>query len=228
MTSTIAATQAASPSPSAHAPAPGAAGAVARAPTVPFRSVMLGRLPNAATAKMAPRAAAPAISPRAPAAGSSARDAGSARPREREEAGSPRRARADSDAEKGPRRPHLDESLDPAARQAAHLAPPAFGAATEPSLGATVPEVHARASLEHLLPALVKRIAWAGDGRRGSVRMELGSGALSGGTVLVHADGGRVRVEIDAPAGADREAWKKRITDRLTGSGLDVEHVEVT
>ncbi len=125
------------------------------------------------------------------------------------------------------RRAHHDEPLDPTARHLAQLAPPQVaGVAILPA--ASAPEVHARASLEHLLPALVRRIAWAGDGRRGSVRMELGSGALAGATVLVHADGGRVRVEIDAPAGADREEWKARISERLARSGLDVEHVEVT
>ena len=132
--------------------------------------------------------------------------------------------------EKSDKRGPHDDALDPAARHAAQLAPPMMMHAGPPelTLGGSAPEVHARASLETLLPALVKKIAWAGDGRRGSVRMELGSGALAGGTVLVHADGGRVRVELDAPPGADREAWKKRITDRLTESGLDVEHVEVT
>lgn len=85
----------------------------------------------------------------------------------------------------------------------------------------------ARTSLEELLPALVRRIAWSGDGRRGTVRIELGAGALAGATLLVHADEGRVRVHLSAPAGADGEAWGRRIRDRLATRNIHVEDVEV-
>ena len=50
-------------------------------------------------------------------------------------------------------------------------------------------------------PDMVKKIAWAGDGKRGSMRLELGAGALAGGTLLVQAEEGRVRVELNAPPG---------------------------
>jgi hypothetical protein len=89
------------------------------------------------------------------------------------------------------------------------------------------PQVCARASLEEVLPALVRRIAWSGDGQKGSVRLEFGAGALAGGTLVVHSDGGRVRVELDAPAGADAAAWKERITSRLAERQLQVEDVDV-
>jgi hypothetical protein len=111
----------------------------------------------------------------------------------------------------------------------AQLGPPLPPTAQSSLLpGGATPEVRARASLEDLLPALVKRIAWAGDARRGSVRIELGSGALAGGTVVVHADHGRVRVEITAPAGADPTEWRRRITACLEERGLAVQHVDVT
>jgi hypothetical protein len=44
----------------------------------------------------------------------------------------------------------------------------------------------------------------------------------------VHADDGRVRVEVAAPAGVDVGEWKRRITERLEQRGIAVERVEVT
>src|ERR1019366_8033100 len=63
-----------------------------------------------------------------------------------------------------------DDPLDPATRQAAHLAPPPM----TPAPGEAPPTAGTRASVEDLLPALVRKVAWSGDGRRGTVRLELG------------------------------------------------------
>jgi hypothetical protein len=122
------------------------------------------------------------------------------------------------------------DPLDPATRQSAQLAPLCFdgAGATSPRLAAEAPvENAARASLEQVLPELVRRIAWSGDGRKGTLRLEFGAGALAGGTLIVHSDEGRVRVELDAPAGVDTAAWKERIASRLEQRQLDVEDVEV-
>jgi hypothetical protein len=129
-------------------------------------------------------------------------------------------------AQRDARRPRTaEDALDPAARHAAQIAPPIVG---PPILGGeSAPEVKARASLEELLPRVVKRMAWTGDGRKGSVRIELGSGALAGGTVTVHADEGRVRVEIATPAGVDAEEWRQRIEARLAQRGIEVERLDV-
>ena len=70
--------------------------------------------------------------------------------------------------------------------------------------------------MEELLPQLVKRIAWAGDKRRGSVQMELGAGPHAGTVITVHADEGRVRVEL---AGDESGALRRR----LEGKGFTVE-----
>jgi hypothetical protein len=103
--------------------------------------------------------------------------------------------------------------------------PPAVGA---PALGTLAQaEPPARRSLEDLLPALVRRIAWSGDARRGTIRLELGAGALSGGTLVVHADEGRVRVQLNAPEGVDAAEWRARIEERLVRRGLSVEAVDV-
>ena len=116
------------------------------------------------------------------------------------------------------------DPLDPAARQAAQLAPPAAAAAPQPVAVAVQEEIapRARVSMEELLPQLVKRIAWAGDRRRGSVQLELGAGRHAGTTVTVHADAGRVRVELD---GVGADALRERIRARLARQGLDVESV---
>ena len=115
--------------------------------------------------------------------------------------------------------------LDPAARHAASLAPPALIAAT-PVSPAEASEAPLRArSLEELLPALVRRIAWAGDKHRGTVRLELGAGAYAGTTVVVHADAGRVRVEVTGSEGPELDRLRARLDGRLRSHGLDVESV---
>ena len=128
------------------------------------------------------------------------------------------------------------EALDPDVRRSMELGPPVFvpttATITPQHQSITTPEMttepRARATLEEMLPTLVRKIAWGGTGQRGSVRMELGAGKLAGGTVVVHADDGKVRVEVSAPGGADPAEWRRRIDARLREHGLDVESVEVT
>jgi hypothetical protein len=83
------------------------------------------------------------------------------------------------------------------------------------------------ASLEELLPGLVRKIAWSGDAHRGAVRLEVGAGALAGATLLVRAEGGCVHVTLNAPGHPDAESWRERIEARLSARGLDVGAVEV-
>jgi hypothetical protein len=121
------------------------------------------------------------------------------------------------------------DPLDPATRPSAQLAPPfsESGGVQAPAAATPPVEVRARASLEEVLPAVVRRIAWSGDGRKGSLRLEFGAGALAGGTLVVHADDGRIRVELSAPPGADTSAWKERIVSRLQERNLHVDEVVV-
>lgn len=119
--------------------------------------------------------------------------------------------------------PEPVDPLDPAARWSAQLAPPAIAtAAAAPPATATPGVTRAQVSMEELVPQLVRRIAWAGDRRRGSVHLELGAGRHAGTTVTVHADDGRVRVELDGPGAAELRA---RIRARLEGHGLVVDSV---
>jgi hypothetical protein len=84
--------------------------------------------------------------------------------------------------------------------------------------GAPVPT----AVLEEIVPRLVRRIAWGGDGRRGTARIELGSGALADATLLVETNGGDVRVELVVPAGVAVEPLRARLKARLEARGLRV------
>lgn len=126
-----------------------------------------------------------------------------------------------------PEPPETETSLHRAARCIAQLAPlaplPVASLAERLEPGGT----HAPMSVEELWPTLVRKAAWSGDARRGSVRLELGAGALAGTTVLVQSDDGRVRVQLSAPAGVDLDAWRVRIARRLAARGLEVERVDV-
>jgi hypothetical protein len=86
----------------------------------------------------------------------------------------------------------------------------------------------ASASLEHLLPALVRRVAWSGDGRRGTARLEIGAGDLAGAVLQIDADEGRVRVRLDVPAGVDARAWQERIERSLRDRNVPTDALEVT
>jgi hypothetical protein len=132
------------------------------------------------------------------------------------------------DAEKRGRHDGGGHDLDPMTRQTAQLAPPTTPSATTGEVAAGAVQTNARVSLEDLVPELVKRIAWSGDSRRGTVRMELGSGELAGSTVMVSADNGRVTVQVHTPPGTDADAWRARIANRLEARGLSVDSVEVS
>lgn len=120
------------------------------------------------------------------------------------------------------------DELDPSMRQSAQLAPPMTTAvATEAEKEQVAAQTNARVSLEDLVPELVKKIAWSGDSRRGTVRMELGAGDLAGSTLTVSASDGRVSVDVVAPPGTDVGAWREKIASRLAARGLSLESVEV-
>lgn len=136
---------------------------------------------------------------------------------------------------------HDDDPLDPLARHHASLGPPdrlfsppapvlaqQVPLAQSPTPAAELPTARAATSLEELFPQLVRRVAWSGDGRRGTMRLEIGAGSLAGSTLLVHADGGRVRVQLDVPPGVDASGWQERIRERLDARGIPTDSVEVT
>jgi hypothetical protein len=121
------------------------------------------------------------------------------------------------------------DPLDPATRHSAQIAPLlGVSESSRVQLPPDAPvQAFTRASLEEVLPALVRRIAWSGDGRKGMLRLEFGQGALAGGTLLVQADDGRVRVELQAPPGTDTSVWRGRIASRLTTRGVKLDEIIV-
>jgi hypothetical protein len=74
---------------------------------------------------------------------------------------------------------------------------------------------------------LVRRVAWGGDGRRVTARIEIGAGECAGATILIHAVERQVAVEIELPPGARLESWRERIEGRLRERGLEVSDVTV-
>jgi hypothetical protein len=115
------------------------------------------------------------------------------------------------------------DPLDPATRSAAQWAPPMQIGNSSPIVppAEAVPiAAQARVSIEELLPQLVRRIAWAGDRQRGTVRLELGAGRHAGTVVTVHSEGGRIRLELQGEGAAE---LGPRIEERLERRGVEVE-----
>lgn len=76
------------------------------------------------------------------------------------------------------------------------------------------------ADLQQLLSGLARRVAWGGDRRKGSARIELSEGALAGATLVVHTEQRSVSVELELPAGTRTHGWEARLTERLEGRGF--------
>jgi hypothetical protein len=78
-----------------------------------------------------------------------------------------------------------------------------------------------REDLQNLINGLARRVAWGGDRRKGSARIELSEGALAGATLIVHAEQRSVSVELELPAGGGLAGdWQQRILDRLEERGF--------
>jgi hypothetical protein len=78
-----------------------------------------------------------------------------------------------------------------------------------------------REDLQNLINGLARRVAWGGDRRKGSARIELSEGPLAGATLIVHTEQRSVRVELELPEGSGLAAdWQQRIQDRLEERGF--------
>jgi hypothetical protein len=78
-----------------------------------------------------------------------------------------------------------------------------------------------REELQNLLTGLARRVAWGGDRRKGTARIELSEGALAGATLVVHTEQRSVSVEIELPGGSNAgQGLEQRILDRLEGRGF--------
>jgi hypothetical protein len=134
------------------------------------------------------------------------------------------------DAEGERRRPALAlADTDPLVRTLAQCAGPWVASGEIPTAAAADSISFAKlAPVEQILAQLVRRIAWSGDAKAGSARIELGSGELAGATLLVSAAAGVVHVSLELPPGADERVWRERIGQRLSLRGIDVGSLDVS
>jgi hypothetical protein len=92
------------------------------------------------------------------------------------------------------------------------------------SVGAVVPPTpSAPAGLDPLVSELLRSIAWGGDRRRGTARIELGSGRYGGTTLKVDVVGNGLQIALEAPPGVDTAALGLRLAERFEARGLHVE-----
>jgi hypothetical protein len=94
-----------------------------------------------------------------------------------------------------------------------------------PAPPAAVSELTPRTDYAAAVEELVRRISWGGDRRSGSARIELGGGRFEGGSVVVHAFGRQVQLELELPPGCDGGALESRLRERLAARGIDVADV---
>lgn len=81
-----------------------------------------------------------------------------------------------------------------------------------------------REDLQNLITGLARRVAWGGDRRKGSARIELSVGPLAGSTLIVHADQRSVTVELElAPGSSLAGDWQQRISERLNARGFSAQ-----
>ena len=117
-----------------------------------------------------------------------------------------------------------DFVLDPLSRSLAEFVPDG-GLASSASAAGGAHAAHA-AFLGHV-QRLLKRVSIGGDGQKGTARIEVGSGELSGAVILVHAEAGEVVVDVELPPGADEAEWRARLERRLSGRGVEVRELNV-
>jgi hypothetical protein len=113
-----------------------------------------------------------------------------------------------------------DELLDPLwCQMAAHPGINPTVVTTSASLPDAV--LPLREDLQNLLTGLARRVAWGGERRKGSARIELSEGALAGATLVVHTEQRSVSVEIELPEGSNAgQGLQQRILDRLERRGF--------
>ena len=117
-------------------------------------------------------------------------------------------------------KPGSEAALDPFCCQLAVNQELGSSVQLNPSAGVMSAALPLREDLQNLLTGLARRIAWGGDRRRGSARIELSEGALAGATLVVHTDQQTVSVELELPAGMPAQGWQERIAQRLEGRGF--------
>jgi len=94
---------------------------------------------------------------------------------------------------------------------------------TGPAAASAPTDARAWVAHEPLVREIVRAIAWGGDRRRGTARIELGGSRLGGGTVVVHAEGTVIRLELEGPPDVDTTELRARVVARLEARGFTVQ-----
>ncbi len=135
-------------------------------------------------------------------------------------------SRAAARRPRGDAREGKEERPDPLDPLVRGLARPIVEGGAAPAPAAPPSEAAQAAAVEAVAHELVRRIAFGGNARRGTARLELGAGRYAGATLHVEAEGGRVNVRIELAAGAEPDL-AERLRTRLLARGLDVGDVDV-
>jgi hypothetical protein len=90
------------------------------------------------------------------------------------------------------------------------------------SLMTTAPSRHLEPDLALAAERMLRRLSWGGDARRGTARLELGAGALSGAELVVTAEGGHISLDLRLPTDADG-GLADRIRRRLEARGYSAD-----
>lgn len=125
-----------------------------------------------------------------------------------------------AETEGGEAKPASEGTLDPLCCQLAVNQELGSFVQPNPLAGVAPAALPLREDLQNLLTGLARRVAWGGDRRKGSARIELAEGALAGATLVVHADRHTVSVELELPTGMAAQGWPERIAQRLEGRGF--------
>jgi hypothetical protein len=90
------------------------------------------------------------------------------------------------------------------------------------SLVTTAPSRNLEPELTLAAERWLRRLSWGGDARRGTARLELGAGALSGAELVVTAEGGHISLDLRLPTDADG-GLADRIRRRLEARGYSAD-----
>lgn len=127
-------------------------------------------------------------------------------------------------------RQHREETfapaLDPLARSLAGMRP--WTSPAPPPAAAPLAPNATLLQMEQTVTRLVRRVAWGGDGARGTARIELGAGELAGATITVRSDARELSVDVDLPPGVPAGPWRDRLLARLEQRGFAVRELNVT
>lgn len=123
------------------------------------------------------------------------------------------------DREPAPAPPPDRDPLEPLERTLWPLRPPV----APPPPASPPPPAAALPPVDQLVDRLLRRLALGGSRHRGTAFLEIGAGELQGASVTIHAEGGRLCIDVEAPEGEASRRWRSQLQERLRARGLEAE-----